>query len=179
MTDMQLLTYEPSPAARPVVPRSHAPAFIELPEPDLGAGLPLMSALSMRASTREFSDEALLPATLGALLWAANGVNRPATGGRTAPMLAGLILAGIACLLFPDEVDADGVAVALLVTGPGDTTWRRPVSLTVLPDAPIGETLKRALLRPAEHRHDPVLWTDEDGRPLGVVHVAELTRAVR
>ncbi|APR39284.1 SagB/ThcOx family dehydrogenase [Paraburkholderia sp. SOS3] len=85
MTDMQLLTYEPSPAARPVVPRSHAPAFIELPEPDLGAGLPLMSALSMRASTREFSDEALLPATLGALLWAANGVNRPATGGRTAP----------------------------------------------------------------------------------------------
>jgi EAL domain-containing protein (putative c-di-GMP-specific phosphodiesterase class I) len=77
------------------------------------------------------------------------------------------------------EVDDDGVAVALLVSGPGGTTWRRPVSLAVLPDAPIGETLKQALLRPGEHRHDPVLCTDEDGRPLGVVHVAELTRAVR
>ena len=77
------------------------------------------------------------------------------------------------------EVDDDGVAVALLVSGPGDSTWRRPVSLAVLPDAPIGETLKQALLRPAEHRHDPVLCTDEDGRPLGVVNVAELARAVR
>jgi hypothetical protein len=77
------------------------------------------------------------------------------------------------------EVDTDGVAVALLVAGPGGTTWRRPIRLCVPPEAAIGETLKQALSRPAEHRHDPVLCTDEDGRPLGVVHVAELTRAVR
>ncbi|CAB3656549.1 hypothetical protein LMG22037_01260 [Paraburkholderia phenoliruptrix] len=44
-----------------------------------------MKALALRLRTREFSDAPLKAATLGALLWAADGVNRPATGGRTAP----------------------------------------------------------------------------------------------
>jgi nitroreductase len=44
-----------------------------------------MKALALRSSTREFSDTPLAPATLGALMWAADGINRPATGGRTAP----------------------------------------------------------------------------------------------
>ena len=77
------------------------------------------------------------------------------------------------------EVDDDGAPLALLVAGPAGSTWRRPISLCVPPDAPAGETLRLALSRPAEHRHDPVLCTDEDGRPLGIVHVAELTRFVR
>lgn len=84
MSDVQLLTYEPAPGRAP----SHAqgnPPFIELPMPDMFSGAPLMRALALRASTREFSDAPLGLTTLGALLWAANGVNRPATGGRTAP----------------------------------------------------------------------------------------------
>jgi nitroreductase len=85
MTDMQLLTYEASPAARQVVARHHALAVIELPKPDIDSGVSLMTALRTRASIREFSDDALTPAMLGGILWAANGVNRPATGGRTAP----------------------------------------------------------------------------------------------
>ncbi|MDD5412682.1 MAG: SagB/ThcOx family dehydrogenase, partial [Methylobacter sp.] len=36
-------------------------------------------------STREFSAEKLPPQVLSDLLWAAFGVNRPETGGRTAP----------------------------------------------------------------------------------------------
>ena len=75
------------------------------------------------------------------------------------------------------EVDSDGAAVALLVAGPAGTTWRKPVSLCVLPDARAGETLRLALSRPAELRHDPLLCVDDDGRPLGIVHVAELVRA--
>ncbi|SDR23292.1 SagB/ThcOx family dehydrogenase [Paraburkholderia tuberum] len=85
MTDMQLLSYEPAPGRAPARTRGETPAVIALPRPDMAGGVPLMKALALRASTREFSDTPLMPATLGALLWAADGVNRPATGGRTAP----------------------------------------------------------------------------------------------
>ena len=85
MTTMQLLSYEPAPGRAPAHTKGETPAVIELPKPDMAAGVPLMKALALRASTREFSDAPLMPATLGALLWAADGVNRPAKGGRTAP----------------------------------------------------------------------------------------------
>ena len=58
---------------------------IVLPPPETGGGRPLMETLAKRRSTREFSEEALSLQTLSNLLWAAFGVNRPATGGRTAP----------------------------------------------------------------------------------------------
>jgi hypothetical protein len=74
------------------------------------------------------------------------------------------------------EVDDDGAPVALLVADPAGTPWRRPVSLCVLPDAGVGETLSLALSRSAGQRHDPVLCTDEDGRPLGILRVADLVR---
>jgi hypothetical protein len=58
---------------------------LSLPPPRLDGGLPLMQALSRRQSQRAFSPEPLDEATLGDLLWAAAGVNRPDLGGRTAP----------------------------------------------------------------------------------------------
>lgn len=68
MSDPELLTYQPIAVALPGPAEAGAPAVIDLPPPDLGAGLPLMSALSLRASTREFSSAALAPTTLGELL---------------------------------------------------------------------------------------------------------------
>lgn len=56
-----------------------------LPPPVQGGGLPLMQALMRRHSSREFSAKTLPPAVLSNLLWAAFGVNRPLTQGRTAP----------------------------------------------------------------------------------------------
>jgi nitroreductase len=58
---------------------------IELPPPQTGGGMPLMQALKQRQSRREFSTKELSLQTLSDLLWAAAGVNRPDTGGRTAP----------------------------------------------------------------------------------------------
>ena len=58
---------------------------IQLPTPQMDGGKPLMQALKERASARAFSPERLPPQTLSNLLWAAFGVNRPASGGRTAP----------------------------------------------------------------------------------------------
>ena len=58
---------------------------IQLPEPQMDGGKPLMQALKERKSTRSFRSERLPMQTLGNLLWAAFGINRPDTGQRTAP----------------------------------------------------------------------------------------------
>jgi hypothetical protein len=75
------------------------------------------------------------------------------------------------------ELGPDGEPVALLLPGPAGSTWRKPVTLCVLPGDGAGEVLRLALSRPVEHRHDPVLCTDEAGRPLGLLRVADLLRA--
>jgi nitroreductase len=62
---------------------------IQLPKPEISAGMPLMQALARRQTTRAFLDKPLPPQTLSNLLWAAFGVNRPRDVkpglGRTAP----------------------------------------------------------------------------------------------
>jgi nitroreductase len=64
-------------------------APIQLPKPQIGAGMPLMQALAKRQTTRAFEDKPLPLQTLSNLLWAAFGVNRPRDVkpglGRTAP----------------------------------------------------------------------------------------------
>ena len=60
-------------------------ADVALPRPRMEGGKPLLQALKDRCSTREFSPQALPPQLLSDLLWAANGVNRPDSGKRTAP----------------------------------------------------------------------------------------------
>lgn len=85
MNETSWLTYSPSDGARPQPATGEAAESVDLPHPDLRSGVPLMTALSFRASTREFLPRALSIATLGELLWAADGVNRPLSGGRTAP----------------------------------------------------------------------------------------------
>jgi hypothetical protein len=85
MTDALLLSYEALPDIRASAVSGEAVEIIELPAPDVEAGTPLMTALSRRRSQRTFNEEALSAGVLGELLWAANGINRPETGGRTAP----------------------------------------------------------------------------------------------
>lgn len=63
----------------------NAETSLVLEKPDLTRGTLLMEALSQRKSTREFSEKELSNADLSGLLWAANGINRPESGKRTAP----------------------------------------------------------------------------------------------
>lgn len=58
---------------------------IELPEPEIEEGMPLMEALSQRSSMREFSKEPISLQHISNMLWAANGINRPEEKKRTAP----------------------------------------------------------------------------------------------
>lgn len=70
-------------AAMPVAPALAAQAIV-LPKPRDAGGKPLIEALRLRRSIREYSARPLPPQVLSDLLWAAFGVNRP-NGDRTAP----------------------------------------------------------------------------------------------
>jgi nitroreductase len=60
-------------------------SVIILGKPDVKRGVPVMTALAQRASVREFDSVEISLKDLSDLLWAANGVNRPEEGKRTAP----------------------------------------------------------------------------------------------
>lgn len=58
---------------------------IKLVAPSKERGSSIMKSLSDRRSTREFSDRKLSAQDLSDVIWAANGINRPADGKKTAP----------------------------------------------------------------------------------------------
>jgi len=58
--------------------------IMKLPPPQVQGGKPLVEALKMRRSIREYAHRALPQQMLSDLLWAALGINRP-SGDRTAP----------------------------------------------------------------------------------------------
>jgi SagB-type dehydrogenase family enzyme len=58
---------------------------IKLPLPDMRGGKPLMQCLNERQTNRSISAGKLPANVLSNLLWAACGINRPASGKRTAP----------------------------------------------------------------------------------------------
>jgi len=66
------------------LPAQQVPPVV-LPQPQMDVGKPLMQTLHERRTTREFSSDALSPQQISNLLWAAFGINRRASGQRTAP----------------------------------------------------------------------------------------------
>jgi len=76
---------------------------LELPPPRSEGGKPLIEALRLRRSIREYAARPLPLQTLSDLLWAAFGVNRPATGDHTAPYWRHLMVIDIYAAM------ADGV----------------------------------------------------------------------
>jgi hypothetical protein len=70
---------------KPERAKSRSSAVLELPAPIREGGAPLMHALLNRRSGREFAETELPAQMLSDLLWAACGINRADTGGRTVP----------------------------------------------------------------------------------------------
>jgi SagB-type dehydrogenase family enzyme len=71
-------------AAAPSGTAAQGATVMQLPPSRAQGGTPLIEALKLRRSTREYADRALPPQVLSDLLWAAFGINRP-SGDRTAP----------------------------------------------------------------------------------------------
>lgn len=84
-----------------------------LPPPRTTGGMPLLDALKLRRSTREYSDQALRPQVLSDLLWAANGVNR-ASDLRTAPYWRHIMVIDIYAAMADGVWFYDPIAHALL-----------------------------------------------------------------
>ena len=104
----------------------------QLPPPLATGGKPLIDALKLRRSIREYADRPLPPQVLSDLLWAAFGVNRP-SGDRTAPYWRHVMVIDVYAAL------ADGVwlydpkqhrlascraPVQIVVAGPGQECRR-------------------------------------------------------
>lgn len=74
----------------PLMPSKASAAEISLPQPKIEAGMSVMQALEKRKTSRSFSDTNISPSQLSHILWAANGINRPESGGRTNPAALGV-----------------------------------------------------------------------------------------
>ena len=117
--------------------------IMKLPEPNMKGGMPLMEALSLRQTGREFSDRQLPAQVLSDLLWAAFGVNRPESGKRTAPSAMNLqeidiyvALAEGLYLFRPEEHDLEKVSGDDIraMTGGQDFVAGAPVNLVFVAD---------------------------------------------
>ena len=74
---------KPAPSASTLGQPSDGDTLV-LPEPTPSA-TPVLRALAKRHTSRDYATQRLPPDVVANLLWAADGVNRPETGGRTAP----------------------------------------------------------------------------------------------
>jgi len=120
-----------------------AAAYLALPEPNRVGGIPLMQALSLRHSEREFSTSPLSLQQLSDLLWAADGVNRPDAHERTAPSAINAqeisVYVALAIGLYRYDVERHALALvsscdARPVTGLQDFVDVAPIDLVYVAD---------------------------------------------
>ena len=106
-------------AGAPIVTAAEETGPRRLPPPDKAGGMPLMAALQLRHSTREYSAQPLPTQTLSDLLWAAFGVNRP-SGDRTAPYWRHIMVIDVYAAMADGVWLYDAKAHALLPHLPDD-----------------------------------------------------------
>jgi SagB-type dehydrogenase family enzyme len=115
--------------------------LIKLPAPQ-GDG-ELIRALRARKSSREFSSKPIPQALLATLLWAAFGVNRPESAGRTAPSAHGWqeidVYAALADGAYRYDAQAHALELAVakdlrVQTGVQDYVGTAPLNLVYVAD---------------------------------------------
>ncbi len=93
---------------------------IQLPAPQTTGGKPLMEVLKARSTSRDFSSTPIPQQELSNLLWAANGINRPDSGKRTAPTAMNRQEIDIYVVMADGAYLWDAKANALTLVGSGD-----------------------------------------------------------
>lgn len=116
---------------------------IQLPPPQTTGGPDVLYALRSRKSTRSFSDRRLPQDLLSTLLWAAFGINRPSSGGRTAPSAHGWqeieVYAALSDALYRYDAKAHALVLAVAkdlraLTGVQDFVVTAPLDLVYVAD---------------------------------------------
>jgi hypothetical protein len=133
-------------------------ASIQLPSARMEGGKPFMQTLRERKTSREFSSRELPLQVLSDLLWAANGVNRPETKGRTAPSAHNLqaidIYVALSLGLYRYDPFANVLEFVLAediraVTGKQDFVKYAPVNLVFVLNGPKDKELANQAVAPA------------------------------
>jgi nitroreductase len=106
-------------AAAPVLSNAQPGPARALPSPKQQGGMPLMTALKLRRSTRAYLERPLSDQTISDLLWAAFGVNRP-SGDRTAPYWRHIMVIDLYVVMAEGVFVYDPKAHALVPYIPGD-----------------------------------------------------------
>lgn len=139
------------------------PAPVPLPAPQTDGGMPLMKALSLRATGRAFAPDPIPDRTLSNLLWAAWGINRPADGKRTAPSARNWQEIDLMVIRADGTYRYDAAAHRLVPVAAGDHRALAGVQPFVR-DAPITLLLVADTSRMKGARNDPEqrqwIWAD-------------------
>ena len=119
-------------AAAPALATAEQSKAITLPPPRKEGGEPLLRALKLRRSTREYSDRKLPPQVLSDLLWAAFGINR-SSGDRTAPYWRHVMVIDVyaamedgVCYTSPNPTPCSRICPRTFVQRPGFRTLSAP-----------------------------------------------------
>jgi len=138
---------------------------ITLPAPETEIGMPLMQALTLRQSIREYSDRKLPPRELSNLLWAAWGINRP-DGRHTAPTSSNrqefdlyVVLEGGTYRYNPSANTLEPVVAGDLRAATGRNDWVATAPLNLLF---IADLTKREGTRGSETRQGTLLTVAAD-----------------
>jgi nitroreductase len=148
----------PAPPAR-----AGDPQPVALPAPRTSGGMPLMQALSERATSRAFAPDPIPPQQLSDLLWAAWGINRAADGKRTAPSARNWQEIDLVVVRADGAYRYDPAGNRLLPVAPGDL---RPLAgvQPFVKDAPLTLVLVADLSRMKGAEKDPAerqwIWAD-------------------
>ena len=97
-----------------------SPAAITLPAPFTKDGITVKEALDRRRSSRQFADAPLQEKQLSAILWAANGINRPESGKRVNPTTKGVYNIDVYAVMAGGIYKYDPAAHALTQVSPVD-----------------------------------------------------------
>ena len=114
-----------------------APAVITLPTPFTKDGLTVKEALDRRRSSRQFADAPLQEKQLSALLWAANGINRPDSGKRVNPATMGIYNIDVYAVMASGIYKYDPAAHALTQVSPVDFRPQINAKQTFVHTAPL------------------------------------------
>ena len=116
---------------------TNSPAAITLPVPFTKDGITVKEALDRRRSSRQFADAALSEKQLSAIMWAANGINRPETGKRVNPTTMGIYNIDVYAVMAGGIYKYDPAAHALTQVSPVDFRPQINAKQTFVHTAPL------------------------------------------
>jgi nitroreductase len=116
---------------------AQSPQAIDLPPPMMEGGRSLMQSLKDRQSIRDYSERPLPKQILSNLLWAAWGVNRAQSDGRTAPRWRGVYALDVYLAMADNVWRYEPKSHRIVLHMPGDLRAQTTIGQPFVATAPL------------------------------------------